>query len=1334
MNSRGFLNVIIWKRFVLLTALALTMASALFSQTTQRANRITQDVNSGPMVTVSGNVHPLTRMATDVGASSSGMQMNSLTLNIGLSAAQQKELDALLAAQQTPGSALYHQWLTQEEYGARFGLTDADLQKVTGWLTGQGFKVQNVASSRNAIYFSGKAGQVESAFHTKLHQYRLNGETHFANATQLQVPAGIAGVLQNVRGLNNFRLKPNVHKATPEYTYNASTHFLTPGDWAIIYDVTSIYNAGYDGTGTHVGVVGQTYAPQTDINNFRSASGLSATKLTYVCIDTVAANCTGAASISTEGDLGEADLDIEWSGGVAKNATVHFVYAPYSDVNLSVSALNVLDALQYAVESYKVPGTGGAVLPVLSMSYSDCEYNLYDSPGVVDSSYYNWIVGVGQQANLQGQTIVVASGDSGAAGCDQQGIPANDPAKGGAWVNVPDDSPNYTSVGGTTLDATSSTYWNETTNQVVTALSYIPEIVWNDTSSSYGLLASGGGVSTVFPQPSWQQIPNGFSGTPGRFVPDVAFAASPAINAYMYCSEENNSPTYGTMCAKGFYSSGTGEDSVFYITGGTSAATPSFAGMLTLLTQKYGAQGNINPTLYNLALNTASYATVFHDITNGYNEVPCVAGTSGCLVSTVGDNYMGWLATPGYDLATGLGSIDGGALYTALGTPALPATTISVTETSSSVMIGHTASFTATVSSASSGSIAGAITFSVGGTTLGTVSITGGTATLSNVTVSTANGFSVGSDTVTAVFGGDTDFAASVGSAILTVLPLQATTTTLTATPNALMAGGTTTLTATVASAGAGTITGTVTFTANYTTLGTVSVSGGVATLSNLTANLGQFVSGANTVTATYSGDVNFAVSNGSTSVTVTPIATSTTVTVSPSSIMLNGGTINLSVTVSSAGSAPNGYGQVYFQVGSQQFSGVAVPSSGTATVSNISVNTQNGFVAGIDTITASYYAGWNFAASSGTTTLTVTPQPATTTTVTASPSSVTIGGTTTLTASVVSKTSGTPTGTVNFGAVGSAPLLSNGTATLANVTVSAANGFTKGTATIPAKYSGDANFAGSSGSTTMTVTALPSTMTVTLTPTTVTAGGTTTVTAVVSGSGGITPTNGVSFILGSMVIGGNALSGSSVTSSIPVTSSSGFVAGSNTITASYGGDGNYSPSSATATVTMVPTYSLSALNPAAMSPGSSIPVPITVTSNGYAGTVSFVAVSSGSGVSASAAPVTINSNGTATATLTIKASSSAANHVPVRPWKSGGTLVFCAVLLGVPFTVRRKWALAVLLMAGAIVAAGFLVSCSGGGGSSAPAGPQYFNVTVTPTGTGTVTNSPGVIVSVTVQ
>ena len=628
------------------------VSAASLAQLSPRPNRITQEVTSGAMVAMAGTVHPLTRRATDLGAVNSAMQLDSMTLNIALSAAQQTELDGLLAAQQNPQSPLYHQWLTQEEYGARFGLADSDLGKVTGWLTAQGFTVNRISKSRNAISFGGKAWQVESAFHTQLHQYKLNGEMHFANATELKVPAGLASVLLNVRGLNNFRLKPLAKiKVEPQYTLDSTDHFLTPGDWATIYDVTPIYNAGHDGTGAHIGVVGQTYVPQADIDHFRSASGLTATKLSPYCISS--ADCTDTAGISTTGDLGEADLDIEWAGGIARNATVDYIYASAAD-----QTLGVFDALQYAVQYYTIPGTG-TVLPVISMSYTDCEETLTAYPSDV-----TWVTEIGQQANSQGQTIVVASGDSGAAGCDSQGEPADYPAQDGESVSVPPDSPNFTGVGGTTLNGDESNYglyWNQTPGMVNSALSYIPETVWNDTSASNGLLASTGGVSLYFPQPNWQPTPPNYTGVSGRFVPDVSFAASPMHDGYMNCSQDYNSTIYGTMCADGFFSSGSGGNSVFFVAGGTSASTPSFAGILTLLAQKYGPLGNVNPTLYNLAL---THPSVFHDITSGNNIVPCtlVSVLSSDIGCTTGS--FGWDAQTGYDLATGLGSVDGYALYT----------------------------------------------------------------------------------------------------------------------------------------------------------------------------------------------------------------------------------------------------------------------------------------------------------------------------------------------------------------------------------------------------------------------------------------------------------------------------------------------------------------------------------------------------------------------------------------------------------------------------------------------------------------------------------------------
>jgi subtilase family serine protease len=693
----------------------------------------------------------------------------------------------------------------------------------------------------------------------------VNGETHFANATELQVPAGIRDVVLNVRGLNDFRLKPHARKrAVPAYTGEIGTNeyvnYLVPSDWATIYGVNSIYaqscgSGVCDGTGMYVGVVGQTYAPKSDITSFRSAAGLGTPNLIYRCIST-SVNCTDTASVDlTQGNLDEADLDIEWSGGIAYNATVVFDYAAFDD------KLGVFDALQDAVQTYKI---AGKVLPVISMSYTDCEANF----GGANSSDQAWVTSIGTQANSQGQTIVVASGDTGAFACD----PNNGEAAAtlGVYVSVPVDSPNYTGVGGTTLsgdESSPTTYWNDTVNSstgilVNSALKYIPESAWNDTSLGYGLSASGGGLSMYYPQPTWQ---NGLiSGeTSGRMVPDVAFAASPYHDGYLTCSQADNSTKYGNDCATGFLST----KNYWDVMGGTSAATPSFAGMLTLLVQKYGNLGNINLKLYQLAANSTTYASVFNDITSGNNDVPCTVETSDTGCPSSGE--FGYAAATGYDMVTGLGSINGYALYTALGGSSGPSATTTTAQVSpTSVALGGTTTLTAAVSSTTSGTISGIVTFKVGSTSLGSATISSGVATLSNVVASAAKGFSTGTDTITASYGGSTLFAASSGSTPLTVT-LPSTTTTATVTPTSVATGGTVTLKATVSS-GLATPAGTVMFTSGSATLGTATLSSGVATLSNVTATAANGLGlGEDMVTANYEGSASFAASSGSTEVVV---------------------------------------------------------------------------------------------------------------------------------------------------------------------------------------------------------------------------------------------------------------------------------------------------------------------------------------------------------------------------------------------------------------------------------------------------------------------------------
>ena len=664
MKSHLLCAVTSWKRWIAVCAVVLAMTVTLVSQTTRRASRITQELNSGPVVTISGTVHPLTRQARDLGEANPGMRLESMTLNTALSVAEKAELDALLEAQQNPKSAQYHQWLTQEEFGARFGLTEADLSQVTGWLQTQGFTVKSVAQSRNLITFSGTVAQAELAFHTQIHQYRSGVDTRISNATEIVIPQGLANVVAGVGGLSGFRPKPRaaVKHPDPQFTSQFSgNHFLAPGDWATIYNVTPIYAGGYTGTGMHVGIAGQTYFPQEDIDDFRAAAGLSATKLNMVCIST--ADCTDVAGESV-GDIGEADLDVEWSGGIAQDATVDFVYAAADDPDQ-----DVIGAAVYLVTTYKV---GGAVVPVVSISYGDCEMQFSANQRTVFDGFL-------EEAVAQGQSVLNSSGDAGAAGCDQ----GNTTATQGAVADYPASSPYVTGVGGTTFctDGSASSpepganeYWSysSTADIISSALQYIPETGWNDTAYDQSLdptntLASGGsGVSLYYAMPNWQWAPSNFSGTPMRFVPDVAFSASADHDPYLMCSQiftsaTDPSQTDGPSCVNGFRDSNTDLMAV----GGTSATSPSFAGMLTLLVEKYGKQGNFNQPLYNLAAQPTNYAAIFHDITTGSNAQPCTTGSTGCV-----GGLVGYEATAGYDLVTGLGSINGGALYAALAPPA----------------------------------------------------------------------------------------------------------------------------------------------------------------------------------------------------------------------------------------------------------------------------------------------------------------------------------------------------------------------------------------------------------------------------------------------------------------------------------------------------------------------------------------------------------------------------------------------------------------------------------------------------------------------------------------
>ena len=588
-------------------------------------NRVVEPINPGLSIELPNNVPYNAQTQYDQGPVAPSFSMTAIILMVKPSSQQQAALSQLLADQQNPSSPNYHRWLTPEQYADRFGLSSADLDKIADWLRSQGFVVTYTAHGRNWIAFDGTAGEVAQAFRTEIHRYVVGGQTHFANATNPSIPAALADVIAGFRGLHDFHPRPLYHQTKPvapgpnqpRYTDPTFTNYLAPDDIATIYDLFTIFNAGYTGTGLSLMVMGQTDIALSDINDFRAMFNLSYNPPTTTLVPF-------SKDPGTTGDLGEADLDLEWTGAVARGATIIYVYS--TDVFTSAS---------YAIDQSPI------LAPVMSFSYGGCEAE--------DMSFLASDRTLAQQAVAEGITWVASSGDTAAAECDLETATV---ATHGLAVEVPSSIPEVTAVGGTEFNEGFGSYWSFTNGpNWGSAQSYIPEMAWNDTLSRGTLSGSGGGVSIYYPVPSWQ-TGAGFPNNGFRDVPDVSFTASADHDGYMICTAGScpgPTPLYG-----------------FTPIGGTSVATPVFAGMLTLLNQylvTIGAQGqvglgNINPKLYSLAQNAA--AAVYHDITVGNNIVPCQIGTPNCTTGSFGYN-----AGPGYDMATGLGSVDGTNLLVA---------------------------------------------------------------------------------------------------------------------------------------------------------------------------------------------------------------------------------------------------------------------------------------------------------------------------------------------------------------------------------------------------------------------------------------------------------------------------------------------------------------------------------------------------------------------------------------------------------------------------------------------------------------------------------------------
>ena len=618
----------------------------------QPRDRITRFIDDEQRVTLQGNRHPLATAEYDAGAVTPAYRMERMLLTLLPDAAQQQSLNQFVDAQYNPESANYHQWLTPTQFADRFGVSEADAGHIAGWLESHGLEVEEVTAGRRSIIFSGTAAQVQAAFHTQIRSYNVRGQVHHANATEPEIPVALAQVVGGVVSLHDFHSEPmhaSARKPSPEFTSGGS-HYLAPADFATIYNLAPLYQQSINGNGESIAIVGRSNIRIADVRQFRTAFGLPANDPLIIV--------NGAdPGIVSSGEETEADLDVEWSGAVARNATIKFV------VSKSTNSSDGVDlSAQYIVNHN--------LAPIMSTSFGLCEKWL-------GSSGNNFLSSLWQQAAAEGITVFVSSGDNGAAGCDSASASK---ATNGRGVNGLCSTPYSVCVGGAEFNdaSTPSLYWSSsnTSGTQASAVSYIPEVVWNESGPGTGLWSSGGGASTVYGKPSWQ-AGTGVPADGKRDVPDVSLTASGHDGYLIY------------------------QEGGLYVVGGTSAASPSFAGLMALVVQDMRArQGNANLAFYPLASKQrAGGAAVFHDIIAGNNSVPGQAGFS---------------AATGFDQATGLGSIDATVLVSHWSDATIvPAFQAALSANSLSVVAGgnNSVNFNVTVS----GGFNAAVAFSVSG-------------------------------------------------------------------------------------------------------------------------------------------------------------------------------------------------------------------------------------------------------------------------------------------------------------------------------------------------------------------------------------------------------------------------------------------------------------------------------------------------------------------------------------------------------------------------------------------------------------------------------------------
>ena len=707
----GFFSAVV---LVALSALLSTPAAFAQIESGLRGRaRIVQPISEADRVSLTGNTHPEARAANDRGAVANDFAMEHMLLQLKRSPEQELAVQQFLDELPRKGSANFHHWLTAQEFGERFGLAKSDLQAVTTWLESYGFRVNVVYPSGMLIDFSGTATQVRKAFQTEIHYLAVKGERHVGNMSDPRIPIALSPVIAGVVSLHDFRPHTMHHlrKANREFTtvdiLGDITYAVVPADLAKIYNLNPLFSAGISGQGQTIALIEDTDVfSDSDWKTFRQTFGLASyTSGSFTQVHPPAPpplpgnNCTAPGVVA--GNDAEAILDAEWASASAPSAAIEM--AACKDTSTTFGGLI---AIQNLINSTTPPPS------IISISYGQCE----TVNGAAANAAYNFAY---QQAVAEGVSVFVAAGDSGAAGCDNSAAEATH----GIGVNAFASTPNNVAVGGAdfsdTFSGTNTTYWNSTNTPTFgSAISYVPEIPWNDSCASalvsayegfsptYGstslcnapligsllmsTVAGGGGPSQCasgapstagvvsgscagWPKPSWQTL----LGNPSdgvRDMPDVSLFASDGVWSHFYVFCWSDTANGGAACGS--------DPSAWTGAGGTSFASPIMAGIQALINQKAGgAQGNPAPVYYQLAaaeygasgnsscnsdkVNTVGNSCIFYDVTSGDMDVDCVGpncyladGSVGVLSASNTSFAPAYGSNVGWDFATGIGSVN----------------------------------------------------------------------------------------------------------------------------------------------------------------------------------------------------------------------------------------------------------------------------------------------------------------------------------------------------------------------------------------------------------------------------------------------------------------------------------------------------------------------------------------------------------------------------------------------------------------------------------------------------------------------------------------------------